>query len=434
MSANPKDLISLFSGALGLDLGLERSGFELEVAVEADRRAAATISANRPDLPVIAKRIEEVEPRDIRRLARLEGRCPTLVTGGPSCQSFSTAGRRRSLDDERGNLFRNFVDVVRELRPRFFVMENVPGVLSAAVRHRPLAERDPGFPPLDAEEQHGSAIRLILDELKALDYYVVFGVMNAADYGSAQRRTRLIFLGSRDGEDLRLPAPTHDKVGEDGRRPWRTLRQALEGLDDPEPSFAALSPAAIKVMEHVPAGGNWRDLPSDIQRQALGKAADSWGGRSGFYRRLAWDSPTPALTTNPISRATMFVHPEEDRPLSVREYARVQGFPDDWTFEGGVRDQYVQIGNAVPLAVSEAIGGELARLISQKKSSSRKRKGNIACVDAGLIERFNARPRTVLNPQRMRGVKGLAEAREWMASLGGSTREPLDVEVLDEAA
>jgi DNA (cytosine-5)-methyltransferase 1 len=434
MSANPNDLISLFSGALGLDLGLERSGFELHVAVEADRRAAATISANRPDLPVIAKRIEDVEPRDIRRAAKLSGRCPTLVTGGPSCQSFSTAGRRRSLDDDRGNLFRDFVDVVRELRPRFFVMENVPGVLSAAVRHRPLAERGPGFPPLHPEEQHGSAIRLILDELKTLDYYVVFGVMNAADYGSAQRRTRLIFLGSRDGEDLRLPTPTHDKVGGDGRKPWRTLRQALDGLDDPEPAFAALSPAAIKVMGHVPPGGNWRDIPSGIQRQALGKAADSWGGRSGFYRRLSWDSPTPALTTNPISRATMFVHPEEDRPLSIREYARVQGFPDDWIFDGGVRDRYMQIGNAVPLAVSEAIGTGLSQLISHRKVSSRKRKGIIACADATLIERFNARPRTVLNPQRMREVEGLAEARKWMASLGSSTREPLDVTVLDEAA
>jgi len=434
MSANCMDLISLFSGALGLDLGLERGGFELRAAVEADRRAVATIATNRPDVPVIPERIEDVAPAAIRRAARLGNKRPTLVTGGPSCQSFSTAGRRRSLDDDRGNLFRYFVDVVRDLRPRFFVMENVPGVLSAAVRHRPLAERGPGFPPLHPEEQHGSAIRLILDELRALDYYVVFGVMNAADYGSAQRRTRLIFLGSRDGEDLRLPTPTHDKSVRDGRLPWRTLRQVLDGLDDPAPTFATLSPAAVEVMSHVPPGGNWRDLPTAIQRHALGKAADSWGGRSGFYRRLAWDSPTPALTTNPISRATMFVHPDENRPLSVSEYARVQGFPDDWAFEGGVRDQYVQIGNAVPLAVSEAIGRELASLISRDKRGSRKRKGVVACADATLIERFNARPRTVLNPQRMREVQGLAEARVWMATLGGSTREPLDVTILDEAA
>ena len=434
MSANCRNLISLFSGALGLDLGLERSGFELRAAVEADRRAAATIAANRPDLPLIPERIEDVDPATIHRAAKLGGKLPTLVTGGPSCQSFSTAGRRRSLDDDRGNLFRYFVDVVRELRPRFFVMENVPGVLSATVRHRPLAERGPGFPSLHPEEQHGSAIRLILEELKALDYYVVFGVMNAADYGSAQRRTRLIFLGSRDGEELRLPPPTHDQSGREGRRRWRTLRQALDGLDDSAPAFAALSPAAIEIMSQVPAGGNWRDLPASIQRQALGKAADSWGGRSGFYRRLAWDSPTPALTTNPISRATMFVHPDQNRPLSVREYARVQGFPDDWLFEGGVRDQYVQVGNAVPLAVSEALGSELARLISQDKRSSHKRKGVIACADPALIERFNARPRTVLNPQRMRAIQGTAEAKEWLAGLGGSTREPLDVTVLEDVA
>jgi DNA (cytosine-5)-methyltransferase 1 len=434
MTTTSEVSISLFSGALGLDLGLERHGFEPRVAVESDLRAAATITANRPGLSLIPEKIEDVDASRIRRAARLGGRLPTLVTGGPSCQSFSTAGRRRSLDDDRGNLFRDFVEVVRELRPRFFVMENVPGVLSAAVRHRPLSERGPGHPALDPEEQHGSAIRLILEELKGLDYYVVFGVLNAADFGSGQRRTRLIFLGSRDGEDLRLPVPTHDVSGREGRERWRTLRQTLEGLEDEEPAYAALSPAAIKVMGHVPEGGNWRDLPKGLQRQALGKAADSWGGRSGFYRRLAWDAPTPALTTNPISRATMFVHPDEDRPLSVREYARIQGFPDDWTFDGGVRDQYVQIGNAVPVALSEAIGCELAGLTAAGKKVSRKRKGTIACADAGLVDRFNARPRTVLNPQRMRGVKGLAEAREWMASLGGSTREPLDVEILDVAA
>jgi DNA (cytosine-5)-methyltransferase 1 len=429
-----RGVISLFSGALGLDLGLEAAGFELRAAVEADRRAAATILTNRSNLPLIAERIEDTTPNAIRSVARLGRKRPTLVTGGPSCQSFSTAGRRRSLDDERGNLFRYFLDVVQELQPRFFVMENVPGVLSAAVRHRPLAERGPGFPPLDPEEQHGSAIRLILDELSGLGYYVIFGLLNAADFGSAQRRTRLVFVGSRDGEDLRLPPPTHDQHGRDGLPRWRTLRDAVEDLDDPDPEFATLSETTTKLISQVPAGGNWRDLPKNLQREALGKAADSWGGRSGFYRRLAWDSPTPALTTNPISRATMFIHPDLDRPLSIREYARVQGFPDDWIFEGGLRDKYMQIGNAVPLALSEAIGRALSELIAGGKSGSRKRLGIVACADASLVERFNARPRTVLNPQRMRNVKGLAEAREWMASLGGSKREPLDVTILEKAS
>lgn len=431
---NQPPVISLFSGALGLDLGLERAGFGVRAAVEADRRAAATIRTNRPELPLLEARLEHITPAALQRAARLGRARPTLVTGGPSCQSFSTAGHRRSLDDDRGNLFRYFVDVVRELKPRFFVMENVPGVLSAAVRHRPLAERGPGFSTLHPDEQHGSAIRLILSELRALDYYVIFGVLNAADFGAAQRRTRLIFLGSRDGEDLRLPQPTHAAKPSRDLAPWATLREALDGLDDPEPAFAALSPNVINLMKDVPAGGNWRDLPAKVQRKAMGKAADSWGGRSGFYRRLSWDAPTPALTTNPVSRATMFVHPDLGRPLSVREYARVQGFPDDWTFEGGVRDQYVQIGNAVPLAVSEAIGRELARLIDADVKPVRARRGVVACTDPGLVKRFNARPRTVLNPQRMRTVKGLTEARKWMSELGGPCREPLDVTVLDEAA
>ncbi len=430
---NQPPVISLFSGALGLDLGFERAGFDLRAAVEADRRAAATIRANRPELPLLEARLEHITPAALQRAARLGRARPTLVTGGPSCQSFSTAGHRRSLDDDRGNLFRYFVEVVRELRPRFFVMENVPGVLSAAVRHRPLAERGPGFPTLHADEQHGSAIRLILSELRALGYYVVFGVVNAADFGAAQRRMRLIFLGSRDGEDVRLPRPTHAEHPAGGLAPWATLRDALDGLNDPEPAFAALSPNVIKLMKSVPPGGNWRHLSAEVQRRAMGKAADSWGGRSGFFRRLAWDAPTPALTTNPVSRATMSVHPELDRPLTVGEYARVQGFPDDWSFEGGVRDQYVQIGNAVPLAVSEAIGRELARLIDADMKPVRSRRGVVACADAGLVERFNARPRTVLNPQRMRSVKGLSEARKWMAELGGSTREPLDVEILEAA-
>lgn len=431
---NQPPVISLFSGALGLDLGLERAGFGLRAAVEADRRAAGTIRTNRPDLPLLEARLEHITPAALQRAARLGRARPTLVTGGPSCQSFSTAGHRRSLDDDRGNLFRYFVEVVRELRPRFFVMENVPGVLSAAVRHRPLAERGPGFPTLHPDEQHGSAIRLILSDLRALDYYVVFGLVNAADFGAAQRRTRLIFLGSRDGEDLRLPRPTHAERPGAGMVPWTTLRDAIDGLDDPKPAYAALSAKIIELMKDVPPGGNWRDLPPSVQRRAMGKAADSWGGRSGFYRRLDWNAPTPALTTNPTSRATMFVHPELDRPLSVREYARLQGFPDDWSFEGGVHDRYVQIGNAVPLAVSEAIGRELARLIDADVKPVRARRGVVACADAGLVARFNSRPRTVLNPQRMRAVKGLAEARKWMSELGGSCREPLDVTVLDEAA
>ncbi|MEA2703047.1 MAG: (cytosine-5)-methyltransferase 1, partial [Actinomycetota bacterium] len=137
-------VVSLFSGALGLDLGLEAAGFEVRVAVEANRNAAETIRKNRPDIPVIERRIEQVTTEEILAEAGLEPGEPTVVSAGPSCQAFSTAGQRGSVADPRGELFRQFLRVVREARPRFFVMENVRGVLSAAVRHRPLSERGPG--------------------------------------------------------------------------------------------------------------------------------------------------------------------------------------------------------------------------------------------------------------------------------------------------
>lgn len=427
-------VVSLFSGALGLDRGLESHRFKLKVAVEADPWAVKTIRANRPRVPVIDKRIEEVSPAEIAATAGLAPGEAEVVSAGPSCQSFSTAGQRRSLDDPRGTLFRYFVDTVRELQPRYFVMENVMGVMSAAVRHRPLKQRGPGFPPLQPEEEHGSALRLIIRALRELDYYVVFGEMNAADLGAAQVRRRLVFLGSRDGEELRFPPPTHDRYGAGGLPGWRTLREGLDGLDDPDPVFEPLSDAKTKILAAVPEGGNWRDLPPRLQREALGAAARSWGGRSGFFRRLAWEAPAPSLTTRPVSKATMLVHPTETRVLTVREYARLQGFPDDWVFQGFPSHRYMQIGNAVPAAISEAIGAELGRLRESRKRPDPTRKGVVACAQPDLIKRFNARPRTVINPPRMREVKGLRETRAWMAKHGSARRDPLEVEVLGLAA
>lgn len=220
-------IVSLFSGALGLDLGLERAGFRVRVAVDPDKYAAETIRRNRPDIPLIQEKIEEVTTEEILEVAGLEPGEPVLVSGGPSCQTFSTAGRRGSLGDPRGVMFREFLRVIREAQPRFFIMENVRGVLSAAVKHRPLKERGPGFPPLEPEEEMGSAFNTILRELKDTGYYTVFDLLNAADFGVPQKRERILFIGSRDGEPLAAPRPTHAKDPTDGKEPWVTLRQAL---------------------------------------------------------------------------------------------------------------------------------------------------------------------------------------------------------------
>jgi DNA (cytosine-5)-methyltransferase 1 len=434
--SRPLPVISLFSGGFGLDLGLDQAGFDVRVAIEANKWAAATIEANRAsgairsEVEVVHERIENLSTADILSLSGLKPGDPMVVSAGPSCQSFSTAGRRRSLDDPRGTLFREFLRVVTEAQPRFFVMEQVRGVLSAAVRHRPLALRGPGHPPLTPDEQHGSALRLILRELADSGYYTVFNMINVADYGVGQVRHRVLFIGSRDGEDVRIPLATHADDPADGVEPWLTLREVLNGVNDPEPAHLPLSARKAGILEQIPAGGNWRSLPPDGQREALGKAFVSWGGRSGFFRRLAWDRPAPALTTRPDSTATLFGHPSEVRTLSVREYSALQGFPDGYEFAGPTGAQFKQIGNAVPPPIGQAVASQLLALIQRRKRPRPERKGRVACESASLLAKFEARPRTVMDPPRMRAVKDLSAARAWMATTGGSARAPLDVDLL----
>lgn len=414
MAARKHSVISLFSGALGLDLGLERAGFEIRAAIECNKFAVETIKKNRPRMPLIRKRLEEVPTEVILKTAGLRAGEVTLVTGGPSCQPFSTAGRRGSVDDPRGMMFREFLRVVREARPKFFVMENVRGVMSAAIKHRPLKDRGPGTAPLAPEEELGSAFVEILKELKRTRYYIVFGIVNAADYGVPQSRHRLLFIGSRDGHPISLPKRTYDEAGAGGLPYWRTLADAFQNLHETSPEYHELTPRNKKYLSLVPEGGNWRDLPPQMQKDALRGAYSSWGGRSGFFRRLSMNKPAPSLTTCPDGRATMTCHPHKLRPLTVGEYARIQEFPDGWQFAGGTPQKYIQIGNAVPVGLGQAAGNMLKKAV--RRSPSAAFVGKISCADRTLMERYLDRPRTFLNPQRMRKVKGIEAAKEWLGT------------------
>ena len=412
MSKKNLSVISLFSGGLGLDLGLEQAGFHISVAVECNRFAAETIRKNRPKLELIERKIELVSTAEILKAAGMKAGEPALVTGGPSCQSFSTAGSRGSVTDPRGGMFRQFLRVVKQAQPRFFVMENVKGVISAAIKHRKLKERGPGFPPLEPEEELGSAFRLILKALKATGYYITFDLLNAADYGVPQSRERVIFIGSRDGEHIQMPVPTHSRDGVDDLPAWVTLREALRGLKDEAPVFPELTPLKKRYLKLVPEGGNWRDLPKRMHAKALGGAHVSWGGRSGFFRRLAWGQHSPALTTCPDGRATMLCHPTELRPLSVAEYTRLQQFPDGWEFAGGMPQQYIQVGNAVPVGLGKAIGEAIRKAMRIKKDE--RLPAGIVCENLELIDRMVNRPRTILNPGRMRKNPSPEAALYWM--------------------
>lgn len=371
---------------MGLDLGLEAAGFKTVAAVELDRWSCATIRLNRPNLPLIHGDVRDTSGADILRVAGIRAGEVDVVAGGPPCQSFSTAGRRASIADVRGGLFQDFARIVGDLRPRFFVMENVRGILSAAVRHRPLRGRGPGHPPLEPDEMRGSALKVVLARLRdELDYEVVYGLVNAVDYGVPQFRERVIFLGSRDHEfraasdqgevtiaDL-LP-PTHGEVPTAGRPfRWRTLGDAIADLKEQEPEFLRYSEARLKFLRLIPPGGNWRHLREfgeDVVREALGGAYKSDGGRVGFFRRLTYDRPSPTVPATPIQKGTSLCHPEHDRVLSVREYARVQQFPDEWVFAGPIAEKYRQIGNAVPVGLAQAIGTSLMRFFDTPRKET----------------------------------------------------------------
>ncbi len=260
--------IGLFAGAFGLDLGLEKAGFHTVSVVEIDPDATKTIALNRPRLR------ESAIPRDIQNISAqtlLEegGRVldlgrplrpgeVDLVTGGPPCQPFSTAGKRMSVGDPRGSLFKDFIRIVKEVQPHFFIMENVRGLLSAPIRHRPHCQRELGYPPLESDELPGSALEVVLAEMKHLGYTVAPPrLIEVADYGVLQNRTRVIFLASRDGQHVTFPLPSHSKNGADGLLKWCTLTEALTNLVDSDPEYIPYAESRLKYLRLLKAGQNW---------------------------------------------------------------------------------------------------------------------------------------------------------------------------------
>lgn len=350
-------VVSLFTGAYGLDLGFELAGFKVTVALDISEDSYANLKANRPKVPFLLGDIKQFRTEDILREAGLKPGEVDVVTGGPPCQPFSPAGKRQSLNDPRAAPLMEFIRVVKEARPKAFVMEEVPGILSARIRHVPIRER--GRRPLTPEEEPGSAWRVVLEELGKTGYVIEWRVLNAADYATPQERERVIVVGVRP--DLKVgpafPAPTHSRrpTGLFGTlRPWLTLLEAVAGVGD-HIDYIPLPPKYSKFMRYVPPGGNWRQLPDELKPEALGGAYSASGGRMGFYRRLTWFEPSPTLVTSPAMKATMMVHPWEDRPLSVREYLRIQGFPDDWRVTTPTNATYRLFGEAVPVPLSYAV-------------------------------------------------------------------------------
>lgn len=335
-----RDVISFFSGAMGLDLGLEQSGLTVVLGQDFDKDCIRTIQANHRT--VIGGDIRKIDPETILQRTGLSVGEPFLICGGPPCQPFSTAGKRLGIYDPRGSLFMDFLRMIQYIQPRFFIMENVKGIISSKVE-----ESGSGFQ---------TVLDIILSEIRKSGYKEVHGVLNAVDYGVPQFRERFILIGSRDQESVFLPMPTHFQVHQDRHYRWRTLRDAILDLEQNFGECTSFSEERVRFLKLVPEGGSWRDLPEELKRKAMGGAYLSGGGKVGFYRRLSYDQPSPTLVTSPVQKATMMCHPTQDRPLSIKEYARIQQFPDDWVFTGTVAAKYRQIGNAVPVGLARAIG------------------------------------------------------------------------------
>lgn len=340
--------ISLFSGAMGLDIGVEQAGITTTVCVENDPICCKTIAMNKPDLPLIPKSIVDVTGEEILKTAKLKKKDVFVIYGGPPCQAFSTAGSRKSIHDERGNLVLEFLRIVDEISPQYFIMENVRGLLSASIegnsRNGSRISRE--------YFNKGGVVRYLYDLFRDIGYTVSFALFDSANYGVPQKRERVLFFGNKGTKRIPLPLPTHSVDGRTGKK-WKTLRDAFKGIENIKHHHVEFSESRLHYYRMLKTGQNWRDLPIELQEKAMGPSYHLGGGKTGFYRRLAWDKPSPTLVTRPNMPATDLCHPEELRPLSVEEYLCIQEFPKRWKLAGNLLDQYRQVGNAVPVGLGK---------------------------------------------------------------------------------
>lgn len=387
-------VVSLFTGGMGLDLGFEEHGFEVRVALDNDVAVEPTVRANGRSFPIVMDNVSQVATAELLELAGLEVEEATVVTGAPPCEPFSTAGIRNGFHDHRADAVHSFMRIVRESRPEFFVFEEVPGFLRAAKRHISFYKRARMRDiDIDPDVRLGSAFDEVMKDFQGMGYQLSFNpdnpkasLLNSADFGSPQKRIRFVLIGVREGTAVPLPKPTHgppdsEDVKTRERQPWVTLRQALANINYNDDDWFSFPHKWGQFLEMVPPGGCWRDLPDYLHPIVLGGAYDDGtnpltagmkGGRTGFLRRLSWDKPSPTLVDRPNNKSNCLCHPDESRPLSVKEYARIQGFKDNWVFWGSLAQRYRLIGQATPVHLAAAIAAK----ILEHRASDRKENKN----------------------------------------------------------
>lgn len=352
--------VSFFSGALGLDCGFEKAGIKPLLYCESDLKCRMTISANRPEAALVGD-IRKLTADDVFEYARIPAsRGVDIMFGGPPCQAFSTAGARRGFDDARGNVFLQYLELASKVRPKYLVIENVRGLLSIPYPIKKGGEA----------VRHG-AMKHVINRLAEMGYTVSFNLYNAANYGAPQIRERVILIAKREGSAMQWLTPTNSNDSSWGLEKWKTLGDACRDIQNNRMHFLQFPEKRLKYFRLLKEGQYWKDLPECLQQEAMGKSYELPGGKTGFYRRLSWDMPSATLVTSPTMPATALCHPDQDRPLSIEEYAAIQEFPRNWVFCGSLSDIYRQIGNAVPIALGKAIAQGIIDDIAGRKQDYR---------------------------------------------------------------
>jgi DNA (cytosine-5)-methyltransferase 1 len=325
--------IELFCGAGGLALGMHNAGINSQLLVDFDRDSVETLRRNRPSWNIMQASVTDID------LSEYFGKVDVMAGGFP-CQAFSYAGNKLGFADTRGTLFYDYARLINQVRPKIVVGENVRGLLN---------------------HDGGKTLTVMVAELERLGYRIAYKVLRSQFFDVPQKRERLIIFGIRD--DMNSPILFPDE-----KDYTISVRAALKDVPDSEGQ--TYSSSKRQVMETIPEGGYWRDLPVDIQKEYMGASYFMGGGKTGMARRLSWDEPSLTLTCNPAQKQTERCHPNETRPLTVREYARIQCFPDDWQFSGSQSSQYKQIGNAVPVNLGYHVGLAVRAMLKTKPRSA----------------------------------------------------------------
>lgn len=382
--------IDLFAGAGGLSIGLEMAGFQCLYANEVSPSYSETLKRSHPNAFVETDDVTNVDAASVRRSLQLSKGELTLLAGGPPCQGFSVNAPVRSKDDRRNHLFREYLRFVEEFQPEAILIENVPGIVSF---------------------EKGQTVREIMSALKSLGYNAAIRILFAAHYGVPQMRWRTIIVGNRSGKDpsLMYPIPQYKAKGRpnfstvlDGEclilsneeveghtetdfntvwdaisdlpeienggscidakysaQPSNTFQKFVRQQDGPieNHTCAGLGKVNLERLPHIPQGGSWRDIPFDLLPKGMKRARRS--DHTKRYGRLHPDGLSSTILTKCDPHWGSFIHPTQERVISVREAARIQSFPDHIQFFGSVTEQYEQVGNAVPPLLAMEIGNQI---------------------------------------------------------------------------